>query len=881
MKQKLILLALVIGLTVVSQSTLSLGMGNIQVYSSLDEPLSATIELMTNPDEDLENLTVKLASSDDYKKVGLDKSFVPSNIMVALDEDNPYLIKVTSNGPVSEPIVSLLLDVDWTNGRILREFTVLLDPPVYDVSSADVQVNNVVVEPIEEQVVEEPVLNEREVATEEPKTLYTNEDVAQYDETSTATETAEPTFSSEPQNSQVYVSEGDTLWRIANDNKFGGLSANQMMMAIYNTNPSAFIDNNINKLIKGSQLTMPSLSQAEAISYNDALEQVQSHNDSWMPAETNYSAYQTTETATDDYTDTSSSLDYGVQLSGGDSDGSDNGQSNAEVGDNETAQLSAEEKFNQEAENQDLQERISELEDIVEQQQSVLEVEDSSLANLEQQLDEAGETAEETTEQLAEDTQTVVDDVWDSAVDDVDETLGDLSVDVAVVDTTGENGMADEMVDSVDESTADMMVDETDEATTDADVVDDVAEPAKEEKVIPKFSGNTKQEESFVDKSVNWVMDNLQWVLIGLGGLVLLLLIPKFLRRDSGDEDETSFLDDIKQRKSEDAVDDVNEALDEGDDTKMNQPLDLDEDTDSSVSDESDDSDDVLAELDKSIVFDDDSDDTDETDIFANTADETGDDDGFDLDGFLNDENEGGDDSVTADHSETLAGVDFDNEEGVEFEDMSFDDLGDDVDESVMDAIDETKSEVEDQVDELANDISEASDDVADSLGLDDDLDGFDLDDLDIDADDEAPSTDDSTADKSDDEDEMNFEEDFDFDLDDDLAELDSDVSDDSSDDATKSDDIDTDDEFDDMLDLSDDEETFDTTESDETMDEEIDLGLEGLVDDGDAIDTKLDLAKAYLDMGDVDGAKNLLDEVVSEGNDGQIEEAKKILDDM
>ena len=244
MKQKLILLALVIGLTIVSQSTLSLGMGNIQVYSSLDEPLRATIELMTSPEEDLQNLTVKLASSDDYKKVGLDKSFVPTNIVVKLDEDNPYLIKVTSNGAVSEPIISLLLDVDWNNGRILREFTVLLDPPVYDVPSSNVQVNNVVVEPIQEQVIEEsqPVLQEREVSEPVQQKVYTNEDVAQYEEPETNTSGDEETEVGSndnlaPQNSLVTVNAGDTLWRIANENKLGGLSANQMMIAIYNNNP--------------------------------------------------------------------------------------------------------------------------------------------------------------------------------------------------------------------------------------------------------------------------------------------------------------------------------------------------------------------------------------------------------------------------------------------------------------------------------------------------------------------------------------------------------------------------------------------------------------------------------------------------------------------
>ena len=156
MKQKLILLALVVALTIVSQSSLSLGMGKIQVYSALGEPLLSSIEILTNADEELGDLTVSLASAEDYQKVGLDRSFVPANIMVSMDEINPHQINVTSNGPVTEPIVSLLLDVNWNNGRILREFTVLLDPPVYDSASSQAQVNNVVIEPLQDSVVEAP-----------------------------------------------------------------------------------------------------------------------------------------------------------------------------------------------------------------------------------------------------------------------------------------------------------------------------------------------------------------------------------------------------------------------------------------------------------------------------------------------------------------------------------------------------------------------------------------------------------------------------------------------------------------------------------------------------------------------------------------------------
>ena len=318
------------GLTLASQDTQSLGMGSIQVHSALDQPLQASIDLMMGEEEDFSNLSVKLASSEDYKKVGLDRSFVPNNISVSVDEDNPLLIKVSSAGPISEPIVSLLLDVNWGNGRILREFTILLDPPVYSntqittgataaVVSNDYQDSTpepVVVEPVEE-VVEAPV--------ETGTTDYTADESEAEAEVIADEVVAEP--SEEPVSSYdasgvdaVEVMSGDTLWSIANRNKPSALTVNQMMAALFNSNPQAFMNNNINQLVKGSRLMIPTASEIQAISQTDALDMVRSHNDSWAPSQTteeSYASFQTEEPvyepAEEPATET---VDYGVELAG-------------------------------------------------------------------------------------------------------------------------------------------------------------------------------------------------------------------------------------------------------------------------------------------------------------------------------------------------------------------------------------------------------------------------------------------------------------------------------------------------------------------------------------------------------------------------------------
>lgn len=889
MKQKLILLTLVIGLTIVSQSSFSLGMGKIQVYSALDEPLQSSIELLISEDEELINLEVKLASSEDYQKVGLDKSFVPSNILVSFDEENPYQINVTSNGPVTEPIVSLLLDVNWNNGRILREFTVLLDPPVYDTISSNVQMNQVAIEPIEEtnpETVEPAVIDEQPTVDvvdvtpsiepiEEETRTYTNEDVAAYEAQNEPELESQPTYSNA--SSEVLVEAGDTLWRIANDNKVGDLSTQQMMMAIYNNNTSAFIDNNINMLIKGSQLTIPTVEEARSIGFSEAMAQVESHHQSWAPAQQEYSSFQTQNTTTETTAEEPTGLDYGVQLSGNDSDGSDSGQSNSDEGLATEVQAMEEDLYNKDSENTDLKERISELEEIVDLQQDAIEIKDDGLSNLENQLANAED--ETVDEMLADANDVVADDIWDGtdSVDlTADETTDELSL---AIDSVGTDGLTDDNTDlSVFDSTPDAELVENDAEAGDevAEGQDGSAAVQAEPESPPKFGGATT-EPSFVDTSINWVMDNLKWVLMGLVGLILLIFLPRALRSKGGSDDSNSFLDDIKNPSERvddnDFADSDSSDYAEDADTKMNQPLDLGDDEDH------DDGDDVLAELDKSILFDESSTGDVDAEIEADIEEisETVEDDGFDVDGFLNDEEDSS--SVTADHTATLADVSFDDEDESGSESNEDDEAEvdfDDIDLDFDDVIDDVSAEVEDSADDLVTDLEDKTEEVVDEA-----TDA--LDEIEEEVDEVVEEASDAAE-----EDEFSFDDDFDFDLDEELEELEQADDTDSSEDEDDAEDADSEDadaeDFNDMLDISDEEaESFEIIDDEEEvgMDEEIDLGLEDLLEDADAVDTKLDLAKAYIDMGDAEGAKNLLNEIFSEGTEEQITEAKKLLDDM
>lgn len=909
MKHKFILLALVFSLVIVSQDSQSLGMGKIQVNSALDEPLNATINIMASESEPIDQVSVVLANSADYKKVGLDKTFVPSNILVSLDEANPYQINVTSNGPVSEPIVSLLLDVTWPNGRILREFTLLLDPPTYQASSSGsvemAAVTNsesdtykdayVVEEPVADEPLEvEPIPSDVETAQADDIPPVST-DLNQMQESQVAAEAEvitepTPTESLSPvrqtQNTgEVYVNAGDTLWRIANQNRGTDVTTHQMMMAIYEKNPQAFHNNNINQMLKGSTLAMPDAADVNAISYNDALAEVKAQHDSWAAENDSYSSYQTEaeDTVSEVVADTP---DYGVQLSGGDGNQADSEQTQGEETVAGSSAMDDVDAYNASSETEELQSRVSELESLVDEQQAALQLEDDDLANLETQLGEAdkADTLSEGGFDQAESDETIyeednldetlvddqmVDDVWDSA-DELTENGTNIGVtddDTEIVDAA-----------NVDESDVDDMASE-------AAVIDEQSTSVNTQPVVPA-------NKPWYSQAIDWFMNNILWVIIGLVVLLLLVLIPRFFNREEEVADEGSFLDDIKSSRRNDTDDaDETESImtEENDETVVSKPVSVDEvdieseddDIDFATlsntddDDDEDDDDDVLADLDSSLKFD--------RDEASDEADD--DEDVFDFD-FDDDKDDESDDDEFVDETPTkeydpkpfmavddVAEEDTTEEDVTEEDDIDDDFSLDDLEDSADDADSDSNEDLEK---DLGNDFED---------DLEDDFDGtFDLDaeledELDTDEDEN-----DSTKLSSTDEESIFDEDDFLSELDDLEAEDEDNFLDDVSTKESTIDDESKEDGFEDVLSLDDQEgeETaaFDADEDDE-MDESIDLGLDDLMGEGDVIVTKLDLAKAYIEMGDTEGAKNLLTEVISEGNTDQVNTANKLLDEM
>ncbi len=125
-------LAAAVSLVLASQGAFGLGLGDIEMRSALNQPMNAEIRLTSVKPGELDGMIVKLASADAFSRAGIERSQSLQDLRFSVDQSGPTpVIRITSAGPVVEPFLNFLLEVDWPQGRMVREYTVLLDPPVF------------------------------------------------------------------------------------------------------------------------------------------------------------------------------------------------------------------------------------------------------------------------------------------------------------------------------------------------------------------------------------------------------------------------------------------------------------------------------------------------------------------------------------------------------------------------------------------------------------------------------------------------------------------------------------------------------------------------------------------------------------------------------
>ena len=229
----------------------ALGLGNLQLKSALNEPFDGKIKLLSATVDELDSLQVELADSDAFARANIDRPFILSKLKF-----------------------KLIRSETGENGRLYREYTVLLDPPMYDPSLNTAEIM-ALQPPTPEPVVTAPTDPDHQV-------VYAA-DFENYSGTASTAVAAAPA-------STINYSGGDygpttasdTLWSIASAMRPDtSISVNQMMLALLRANPDAFLNNNINGLKRGQILNMPSEAEMNALSSTEALAEVKGQYSSW------------------------------------------------------------------------------------------------------------------------------------------------------------------------------------------------------------------------------------------------------------------------------------------------------------------------------------------------------------------------------------------------------------------------------------------------------------------------------------------------------------------------------------------------------------------------------------------------------------------------
>ncbi|MCH9048531.1 MAG: hypothetical protein IH836_06260 [Proteobacteria bacterium] len=269
-KMMLVLLALVVP-TFVN----ALGLGKLELQSALNQPFKARVKLVSATADELDSLKVSLADQKAFDRAGIQRTFLLTRLRFTVQEfeEGPDYIQISSSDPIREPFLNFLLEINWSKGRLFREYTVLLDPPTYTASKkAVVHPQSPVVEIDSDDHLVVYDLDYKPSTTEPARTTPAYE---------TPTYEA-PTISYSGSGDYGPAVSGDTLWSIARVARpDSSVSIQQMMLAILRANPEAFIENNINGLKRGAILQIPDAPEINSLNRTNALAQAKSQNALW------------------------------------------------------------------------------------------------------------------------------------------------------------------------------------------------------------------------------------------------------------------------------------------------------------------------------------------------------------------------------------------------------------------------------------------------------------------------------------------------------------------------------------------------------------------------------------------------------------------------
>ena len=342
------LLALSLGLG--AQDAAALALGRLSVQSGLGEPLRAEIDIPEINAAEADSLRATLASPEAYRASGLEYHPALNGVRMSLQKrpDGRSYLRVTSDRPVNDPFLDLVLEANWASGRTVRDYTLLLDPPSQrpaaaapSVAAAPVVTAPVVpAAPVRPQAITRPAAAPVAPAAPRPPA-----------------QAAAPAVRTAPSDKSLTVQRGQTASKIAGDYKPANVSLDQMLLALLRANPNAFVNGNINRLRAGAVLTVPGQNEIAAVPAGTAKQQLTAQSKDF-----------------NDYRNKLAGVAPGVQVAGADRSASGQVQTQVEdkkpaaaasdkltLSKNATVQGGTEDKIAQDARAKDASTRIAEL----------------------------------------------------------------------------------------------------------------------------------------------------------------------------------------------------------------------------------------------------------------------------------------------------------------------------------------------------------------------------------------------------------------------------------------------------------------------------------------------------------------------------------------
>lgn len=243
------------------------GVGRLNVISGLGEPLNAEIELLSTTPEELSSLTAVIASEEVYAAQGIERTFIHGSIRVEPSKkaDGTPILKLTTQQAVNDPFLDMLIQVDWPTGRLLREYTALLDPPGYSATTDGSPPMAMPSSPVVKPMSAKPSAREKPLARKSKAVAVMAPEIV----------------SNNVPTDELETKRGDTLRAIARQMQVEGVSLDQMLVGLYRANKDAFFGNNMNRLKVGQIIRAPSAEELQAITRQEASSEIRAQTADW------------------------------------------------------------------------------------------------------------------------------------------------------------------------------------------------------------------------------------------------------------------------------------------------------------------------------------------------------------------------------------------------------------------------------------------------------------------------------------------------------------------------------------------------------------------------------------------------------------------------